>query len=194
MILKGTMSYESSLSGQFLIAMPSMTNPLFEHTVTYICEHNEQGAMGFVINRVVGITLADLYQQIDIKHIADCHHLTKPVFNGGPVEGQRGFVLHTGKPYWDASTMIDQGLVVSTSVDIIEAIGCGEGPEDFLFILGYAGWHSGQLEKELIDNAWLSGPAHHELIFGEDIKNCWRKAVQRIGFDVNQLHSQAGHA
>lgn len=184
----------TSLADHFLIAMPDMDNPHFDHTVTYICEHNDEGAMGFVINRPIGITLGELYQQVEIDHRADFRALNEPVLTGGPVESERGFVLHTGKAEWEASMPVKDNLSVTTSLDILEAIGHDQGPENFRLILGYAGWAAQQLENELLENAWLSGPADEELLFRNDGLGCWNQAARLIGIDIEQLHSQAGHA
>lgn len=188
------MESNTSLTDQFLIAMPDMTNPHFDHTVSYICEHNENGAMGFVINRPMGITIRDLFKQVDIDCLPNCTHADHQVFFGGPVERERGFVLHTGTSDWSASMPVTENLSITTSLDILEAIGKNKGPESFLLVLGYAGWGAGQLEEEMLDNTWLSGPAKHELLFTPDCSDCWQQAAQLIGVDLHHLHYQAGHA
>lgn len=188
------MTSYTSLADHFLIAMPDMTNPHFDHTVTYICEHNEEGAMGFVINRPIGITMGELYRQVEIDHLSAFRTLHEPVLSGGPVENERGFVLHTGAADWNASIPINNNLSVTTSLDILEAIGHDEGPETFRLILGYAGWESQQLESELLENTWLPGPADEQLLFHSDGIGCWHQAAQLIGIDIEQIHSQAGHA
>lgn len=184
----------TSLTNQFLIAMPDMTNPDFSHTVSYICEHNEEGAMGFIINRPMGITLGELLEQAEIKftpeHMDDNH----PVCFGGPVEREQGFILHSGLPSWNASMPVTDKMSLTTSVDILEAISKGKGPESFLVTLGYAGWGPGQLEQEIMDNAWLSGPSDTNLLFNLDGEDCWQQAANLIGVDLHHLHNQAGHA
>lgn len=184
----------TSLTNQFLIAMPDMKNPDFSHTVSYICEHNEEGAMGFVINRPMGITLGELLEQAEIKFTPECIDDHRQVCFGGPVERDRGFILHTGKPSWNASMPVTDEVSLTTSTDILEAIGEGKGPESFLLALGYAGWGPGQLEHEIMDNAWLSGPSDTRLLFNQDSEDCWQQAASLIGVDLHHLHSRAGHA
>lgn len=184
----------TSLANQFLIAMPDMTNPYFSHTVSYICEHNEDGAMGFVINRPMGITVGELLEQTEIHYTPSCKNNERQVFFGGPVERERGFVLHSGKPEWSASMPITNNVTITTSLDILGAIGRGEGPESFLLVLGYAGWEPGQLEQEIMDNTWLSSPANTELLFNPDCSDSWQEAASLIGVNLQQLYSQAGHA
>jgi len=184
----------TSLMNQFLIAMPDMANPDFSHTVSYICEHNEEGAMGFVINRPMDITVGQLLEQTEIKYSPGSQSSHRPVFFGGPVERERGFVLHAGKPDWKASIPISKDISLTTSIDILEAIGQGDGPDDFLLVLGYAGWAGGQLEQEIMQNAWLSSPADTRLLFNENCADSWQQAASLIGVDLQQLHHQAGHA
>jgi len=184
----------TSLTNQFLIAMPDMTSPDFSHTVSYICEHNEEGAMGFVINRPMGVTVGELLEQTEIQFDPSCQSNDRQVYFGGPVERERGFVLHSGEPNWNASMPITEDVSITTSVDILEAIGQCEGPESFLLALGYAGWGSGQLEQEILDNAWLSAPADINLLFNPDCKDSWQQAASLIGVDLDHFHSQAGHA
>jgi len=187
----------TSLMNQFLIAMPAMVNPDFSHTVSYICEHNEEGAMGFVINRPMDITVGQLLQQTEIKYTPGCKNNDRPIYFGGPVERERGFVLHSGDANWGASMPITEEVSITTSTDILEAIGRDEGPESFLLALGYAGWAGGQLEQEIMENAWLSSPVDTQLLFntgrtgGED---SWQQAASLIGVDLQHLHNQAGHA
>ena len=188
------MSPQNALSNQFLVAMPSMANPWFDRTVSYICDHNAQGAMGFVINRPINITVGELLTQVDIKTPRDCRRCDDPVYFGGPVERGRGFVLHAGAAEWGASTAVTEELAITTSPDILQAIGRGEGPEKFLLLLGYAGWGPGQLESEMLENAWLSTPADTELIFAADCADSWRQAARLIGVDVELMSGQAGHA
>lgn len=178
----------------FLIAMPAMANPYFDHTVSYICDHNEKGAMGFIINRPIGITVQDLFDQADIASGEDISKCDNPVYFGGPVERERGFVLHSGKTQWTASVPITEELTITTSLDILEAIGRDKGPDRFLLLLGYAGWGPQQLEDEMLENAWLSVPADMDIIFQPDCTQSWQQAAQLIGIDLQQISSQAGHA
>ncbi len=150
--------------------------------------------MGFVINRPMGISIVELFDQIDIKHQQSFHHADQQVIQGGPVEPERGFVLHTGEPSWNASMPITPELSLTTSFDILEAIGKNRGPETFLLALGYAGWGPGQLDSEILENSWLSSPADNQLLFNNNCDDCWQQAARLIGIDMQQLHSQAGHA
>jgi putative transcriptional regulator len=188
------MDASTSLANHFLIAMPDLAGSFFAETVSYICEHNDEGAMGFVINRPMGISIVELFEQIDIKHQQSFHHADQQVIQGGPVEPERGFVLHTGEPSWNASMPITPELSLTTSFDILEAIGKNRGPDTFLLALGYAGWGPGQLDSEILENSWLSSPADNQLLFNNNCDDCWQQAARLIGIDMQQLHSQAGHA
>jgi putative transcriptional regulator len=188
------MDASTSLANHFLIAMPELASSFFSQTVSYICEHNDDGAMGFVINRPMGITIVELFDQINIAHLPSFPNSEQLVLSGGPVEPERGFVLHTGSPSWGASMPVTPELSVTTSFDILEAIGNNEGPDLFLLALGYAGWGAGQLESEILENSWLSSPADQQLLFSKDCDDCWQQAASLIGIDLHQLHTQAGHA
>lgn len=187
------MSDTESLTGQFLIAMPAMTDPNFEQTVSFICQHNEDGAMGIVINRTMDLTLGDVFQQMEIE--ADgCRQAGQPVHYGGPVQTERGFVLHDQPGDWDSTVAIDERIGLTTSRDILEAIGRNEGPTRALLALGYAGWGSGQLEHEITQNAWLSGPADIDLMFSTPVEQRWNRAAGLLGIDLSLLSREAGHA
>ena len=155
---------QTNLTNQFLIAMPNLKDPNFEKTVTYICAHNEDGAMGIVINKPLDIDLGQIFDQMEIP-INDPDAPNKTIFHGGPVHTDRGFILHHATKQWDSSIIVSEEICVTTSKDILEAIATGEGPDESLIALGYAGWASGQLEQELMDNAWLSGPADRRINF-----------------------------
>ena len=182
-----------SLKNQLLIAMPGLADPNFFHTVTFICEHTDSGAMGIVINRPTDIQIGEVFEQMDIKP-SGRENAQRPVFLGGPVEEQRGFVLHTGEKDWDSTLKLDKGLGVTTSRDILEAMARGEGPERALIALGYAGWGSGQLEQELLDNAWLTVPANESILFDLPPTQRWQAAAELLGIDLAQLSSDSGHA
>ncbi|NOX77063.1 MAG: YqgE/AlgH family protein [Gammaproteobacteria bacterium] len=187
------MSEPGYLSNQFLIAMPNLRDPQFFHSVTYICEHNEQGAMGIVINQPVGMTVAELVEhvgEVPMQHAQG----TRSVFRGGPVEGERGFVLHAPVGEWESTLPVADGLGVTTSSDIIHAMAKGQGPEKSLVVLGYAGWGAGQLESEIRDNSWLNGPADHAILFETPAEKRWTAAAALIGVDIRQLSGDAGHA
>ncbi len=182
-----------SLKNQLLIAMPSLLDPNFSRTVTYVCEHGEQGAMGIVLNRPTELRLVDVLNHMDIAGDFGSKG-EQIVFLGGPVEEERGFVLHTRPSDWDSTMRISDDISITTSRDILEAMAQGEGPEDTLVALGYAGWSAGQLEQELQDNAWLSGPSDRSVLFDLPAEQRWEAAARLLGVDVNLLSSDAGHA
>jgi putative transcriptional regulator len=181
------------LTNQFLIAMPNLMDPNFFHSVTYICEHSEEGAMGIVINQPVELTVDELITQIGMEKTTS-RPLDQWVYRGGPVETERGFVLHQPIGNWESTLPITDNIAVSTSNDIVEAIAAGEGPEHCLVALGYAGWGAGQLEQEMVDNAWLSGPADAGIIFNTKAEKRWEAAARLLGIDINSLSGDAGHA
>ncbi|OGT91028.1 MAG: hypothetical protein A2514_09170 [Gammaproteobacteria bacterium RIFOXYD12_FULL_61_37] len=187
------MSPENTLTNHFLIAMPGMQDPNFARTLTLVCEHSAQGAMGITINRPANLKLGDIFEQLSITP-ADESLNRAPVFQGGPVQAERGFVLHNDNSVWDSSLSVAPGISVTTSRDILEAIAQGRGPGGFLMALGYAGWTAGQLEQELGHNAWLSGPAHQDIIFTLPVEQRLNLAAQRLGVDLNLISSEAGHA
>jgi putative transcriptional regulator len=187
------MSQTASLKNQLLIAMPSLQDPNFSRTVTYICEHSDEGAMGIVLNRPTELSLSDVLKHMQIDgDLGDAAE--QSVFLGGPVEGERGFVLHSHTPPWDSTLAINQDISVTTSRDILEAMAQGTGPAQTLVALGYAGWGAGQLERELQDNAWLSGPANRSILFELPPDQRWEAAARLLGVDVNLLSNEAGHA
>ena len=180
------------LNNQFIIAMPSLADPNFFHTVTYLCQHNQEGALGIVINRSAEMKLGDIFKQMNIR-ATSLYATETPVFAGGPVQQERGFVLHTTGGGWDASMVISESISLTTSRDVIEAIAVGKGPEQYMVALGYAGWGEGQLEQEILANAWLNTPYSQHVLFDEPINMRWRAAAEQIGIDINQLTTQAGH-
>lgn len=184
---------DSILTNHFLIAMPSLDDPNFSRTVTYICEHNEHGAMGLVLNRPSELTLAEMFEQMKISKITP-ELANRQIFSGGPVGGERGFVLHTHTHPWDATLEITPEISVTTSRDILSAMARNEGPEKFLVTLGYAGWGPGQLEQEIQDNAWLSGPADPSIIFDLPPEARWEAAALLLGVDLHLISTEAGHA
>lgn len=187
------MGFATSLTSHFLIAMPGLTDPNFVRTVTYVCEHTDQGAMGIVVNRPTELRLGELLAQLDIHtQIPSVRETT--VYQGGPVQTDRGFVLHTAGPAFDSTLNIDSHISVTTSRDVLEAIAKGEGPTESLIALGYAGWGGGQLEQEMSANAWLSGPADDSILFRVDPDARWLAAAKLLGIDMNLLSGVAGHA
>ncbi|MBT6275843.1 MAG: YqgE/AlgH family protein [Chromatiales bacterium] len=182
-----------NLTNQFLIAMPNLADPNFAKTVTYILAHNEDGAMGLVINRPMDVTFADLLEHMEIDAAPEIG--CERVVQGGPVEPQRGFVIHEpGAGDWDAVMQVDDGLAVAWSKDILVAMGKGAGPQRSLITLGYAGWGAGQLEDEVLANSWLSGPSDWSIIFDVDYDDRWEGAARLLGVDVDRLSGIAGHS
>ncbi|MBK1641404.1 hypothetical protein CKO12_05840 [Chromatium okenii] len=188
------MPFSSSLINHFLIAMPGLQDPNFARTVTYVCEHTEQGAMGIVINRPLEVTLGDLLTQLDITTDHSAVRKT-PVYQGGPVQTDRGFVLHSGGPAFDSTLAITPDISVTTSRDVLEAIANGEGPAQIFIALGYAGWGGGQLEQEMRANSWLNGPASTDILFRMPPEARWLAAAQLLGVeDLHLLSGEVGHA
>jgi putative transcriptional regulator len=183
---------ENSLQNQFLIAMPSLAGSYFGSTLTYLCEHNDEGAMGLIVNRPSDLSLVDLLVQLAIK--PDRAPFSAPVMEGGPVAPDRGFILHTDDRSYEASLRVGDGLMLTAARELLEAIAAGEGPDDYLVALGYAGWGAGQLEEELKDNAWLTCPASFEVLFREPFDSRVNKAAAALGIDFRFLSGQAGHA
>jgi len=204
-----------SLENQLLIAMPSLGDPYFNKTVTYICEHNDDGAMGLIINSPVNITLQDLLKQIndDSEDKSDTNDSSKQVnkkaiekkpkqensleqlvLSGGPMSQQRGFVLHSTQVGWQSSLALSKEIMITTSKDILLALGTHEEPEKFIVTLGYASWGPGQLEQELQANSWLTTPADSTILFNTPIELRWKKATEKLGIDVAHLSSDVGHA
>ncbi|MCB1734712.1 MAG: YqgE/AlgH family protein [Gammaproteobacteria bacterium] len=181
------------LDNHFLIAMPALSDPNFSRTVTYLCEHNEDGAMGLVINRPLEITLDEIFKHMGIGD-ADPVVAAAPIYLGGPVQPDRGFVLHTPIGAWESTLRVTDDIGVTTSQDVLKAMAEGKGPEHALVALGYAGWGTGQLEAEIIDNAWLSVPAESDIIFHLPSEQRWRAAAASLGIDLDRLSSDAGHA
>jgi len=173
--------------------MPTLMDPNFFHTVTYICEHNDQGAMGIVINQPVELTLAEVIDHLGFP-TAQAAHLQQSVYRGGPVETERGFVLHRPVGQWESTLSVTETIGLSTSNDIVEALAQGRGPEQCLVALGYAGWGAGQLEQELAENSWLSAPADENVLFDTDVDKRWEAAAALMGIDIKQLTGAIGHA
>jgi len=187
------MSFSTSLTNHFLIAMPGLQDPNFSRTVTYVCEHSDQGTMGIVINRPMEIHLGEVLSQLDIE-TSDPSVRTLAVYFGGPVQPDRGFVLHTAGPSFDSTLNITAEISVTTSRDVLEAIAEGNGPPRCLIALGYAGWAGGQLEQEMGANSWLSGPADSDIIFDMPSSGRWRASARLLGVDLNLMSGEAGHA
>jgi putative transcriptional regulator len=182
-----------NLTGHFLIAMPSMVDPHFAKSLTFICEHNEQGALGVVVNRPTDMTLQVLFEQIGIE-LNDGELRSIPVHFGGPVQTNRGFVLHQPIGEWQSTLPVNGQVGLTTSKDILEAVGNGKGPLHLLISLGYAGWAPGQLEHELSQNAWLTVLASPDILFSLPSEERLPAAMQKLGVDFATLSDAAGHA
>jgi len=182
-----------SLTNQFLIAMPALADPNFHGTVTYICEHNDQGAMGIVINRPLDLSLGEVLGHMHLSP-KTAEIAQQMVYMGGPVQTDRGFVLHHPVGEWDSMLRINDDMAITTSKDILEKLATGDGPAQTLIALGYAGWGAGQLEQELADNAWLCGPADNRIIFDTPWEQRWKAAAALMGVDTDHLSDQIGHA
>lgn len=188
-----TSDFSSFLTNHFLIAMPMLMDPNFFRTVTYICEHNRDGAMGIVINRPLAITVHEILQQMNLNS-SNNELRRQKVFLGGPVQRERGFVIHYPLGNWDASLTVTDTIAVTTSRDILQAMADNTGPQKSLVALGYAGWGAGQLEREIANNAWLSGPADLRVLFEIPIERRWYTAALILGIDMNLLSADIGHA
>jgi len=185
------------LTNQFLIAMPGMTDDSFAGTVIYLCEHNENGALGLVINKPISLTLGNLFEKVDLA-LPENELASSPVFYGGPVQTERGFVLHEPLDaeggHYNATLAVPGGLEMTTSRDVLEALAGGAGPRKLLVTLGYSGWAAGQLEEEIGRNGWLTVDATPEIIFDTPIELRYEKALGLLGIDPRMLSMDAGHA
>ncbi|PPD50441.1 MAG: YqgE/AlgH family protein [Methylotenera sp.] len=188
-----------NLTGHFLIAMPAMTDSFFSKSVTFICTHNQDGAMGIMINRPTDITFETLFEKINVE-LLNIGVADKPVLYGGPVQPERGFVLHEiTDGEWDSTVQIANNIALTTSKDILESVAIGHGPAKMLVTLGYAGWTSGQLEQEMMQNAWLSVQANdtetlHKILYDTDYDEKLSATLALLGVDPAMLSDVAGHA
>ena len=183
------------LTNQFLIAMPGMADPNFAQTVTLVCEHNAQGALGIVINRPLPMTFGEVFEQLGLDCVAVESGRRVPVLQGGPVQTDRGFVLHSPGPLWDSTLPVSDWLHLTTSRDVLDALARGEGPAEAVVALGYAGWDAGQLEAEVAQNAWLTVPAdERRAVRHRRSSERWQAASRLLGVDLLHLSSDAGHA
>ncbi len=186
-----------NLKNHFLVAMPAMEDPRFKHAVIYLCEHNDEGAMGIIINQPIDVKLDAMLEQIELDRdlpIDDPSSLNQPVLNGGPVAEDRGFVLHDPDSTFASSEKVSQTITMTTSKDILATLGTKLAPSTFMVALGYAGWDAGQLERELVDNSWLTVEADPQIIFSTPINERWKRAIAQFGFSSVNLSSEAGHA
>lgn len=185
-----------NLCDHFLISMPHLHDRNFEQTLTYICEHSDQGAMGIVVNRPMELSFEQMLGHMDVEIQVDpvCNG-TRSVYSGGPVQVDRGFILHSAtEQSWKSSYPINDRVSMTTSVDILHAIADGSGPEQYLIALGYAGWGAGQLEQEILHNSWLSCPADLDILFATQSHQRLNAAAAKLGVNLDLLTSQSGHA
>jgi len=183
----------ANFTGHFLIAMPGMVDPHFAHTLTYVCEHSDGGALGIVVNKPIDMKLSSLFEQIEIA-LPDAQLGEAPIHFGGPVQVDRGFVLHRPLGNWQSTLAIRDDLGLTTSKDVLEAMGRGDGPRDVLVSLGYAGWSAGQLEQEIAQNAWLTVAADPAVLFDTPIEARLPAAMRLLGIDFSRLSEDVGHA
>jgi len=182
-----------SLQNYFLVAMPSLNDSVFERSIIYICEHNEKGAMGIMLNVPLDLDVCQLLTQMKMEN-ASFSLSGKSVFSGGPVSSDRGFVLHTPMDGFHASLSLTDELMMTTSLDILSTLGTSAEPKQYMIALGYAGWEKGQLEEEIRENTWLTVPASPDIIFDIPYEDRWLAASKSLGIDIWQLSPQAGHA
>jgi putative transcriptional regulator len=184
---------EFDLTHHFLIAMPSLQEGAFVGALTYICEHNENGALGIVVNRPISLTMGEMFDQVKIP-LQQPKLVKMPVYFGGPVQTERGFVLHDTQGSWESTLRINDKLSLTTSKDILEAMGTGQGPRNIIVTLGYAGWDQGQLEHEVTENMWLTVPASVHILFDLPPEERLVAAMALLGVDYASLSEEAGHA
>jgi len=189
-----------NLTKQLLIAMPSMEDPNFSRTVTLICEHNQDGAMGIIINQPTTLFVDEILCNLETYEAQignteeESANSNEPVYAGGPVQVDRGFILHDSDKQWDSTHIIDNNLSLTTSEDILIAMAQGKGPKNALVALGYAGWGAGQLEEEISANSWLTAPYEADIIFDTPIEKRWLSAATKIGVDLHLISNETGHA
>jgi putative transcriptional regulator len=184
---------QNSLNNQLLIAMPGMADPNFNSTVTLVCEHNDAGALGIVINRPSQMSLGGLFEQLSVDD-ADEAVARAPVLDGGPVARERGFVLHSPTDSFESSISVSDDIQLTLSRDVLDSLAAGSGPDQTVVALGYAGWEPGQLEAEMLHNTWLTVPATPEMIFEVPFAKRWSHAADTMGIDIKKISPQAGHA
>lgn len=185
---------ENFLEGKLLIALPGMTDPRFEKSVIFMCAHSTEGAMGIIVNKpVTGLSFQELLRKLELDVTSDTPDF--PVLYGGPVETGRGFVLHSGEyDSSDATLPVSEDVSLTATLDILRAMGAGQGPQNAIFALGYAGWSPGQIEDEIRSNGWIHCDCDSDLLFAPNIESKWTTALGKLGIDVSGLSSHAGHA
>lgn len=183
-----------SLQNLFLIAMPRLTDANFARSVVYICAHNAEGAMGVMVNRPLqGLQVQDVFSQMHIKLEYPKHLSGQEVYFGGPIQPERGFILHRPNGAWESSIITSPELALTSSQDVLQSIAKGEGPEEFIITLGYAAWNNGQLEEEIAHNFWLTAHVDPDILFKIPSEERWRAAVALLGVDVSYLSGESGH-
>ncbi len=189
--------HSMNLQHHFLIAMPTLQDPYFQRAVVYICEHNEDGAMGLIINKPAErLTVENLLKKLSINPVprAEGVNLDSPIFLGGPLADDRGFILHTPQDNFSSSLQISDDTMITTSKDVLKTMGTTRQPKNVLISLGYAGWEVGQLENEILENAWLTVKADPEILFNTPISERWHAAAKKLGIDIHNIALEAGHA
>ena len=182
------------LKDHFLLAMPHLEDPNFTGSLSYLCDHDENGTMGVIVNRPLELTLEALFEQLELGG-EESPHRNAPVYYGGPVHKDRGFILHRGaSTRWDSSIQVTEELALTTSMDMLQALAVGEGPEDFLVCLGCAGWEAGQLEQEILENAWLTVEGRSDILFEVPPEQRLGAAAGILGVDLNLMTREAGHS
>jgi len=181
------------LSHQFLLSMPTLEDPNFQRTLTFVCEHSDNGAMGLVVNRPMALTVGEVMQHLEIETVTP-EIARMPVLYGGPVDTERGFILHEPGHEWDSTMVLSDDVALTTSRDVLEAMARGEGPGRVLVTLGYSGWGPGQLEDEITQNAWLTCPAGADILFALPPEERLPAAAARLGIDLDLISSDTGHA
>ena len=189
---------ELHLANHFLIAMPAMLDPVFGGSVVYVCEHNENGALGVVINKPTDMTMQALFEHIELKLETNPDlappMAVKPIMFGGPVQDDRGFVLHTPSGHYSSSLKVTDSVAFTTSIDVLEAVALGHGPDQMMVSIGYSGWGAGQLEDEIAKNGWLTVDADPKIMFDIPIEERYVAALKLLGIDPMMLAAEAGHA
>ncbi|GAB1255686.1 YqgE/AlgH family protein [Aurantivibrio plasticivorans] len=183
---------EGGLRDQFLISMPSLRDPVFAHAITYICDHTEEGALGIVINHPLDINVGDIFEQLELDRSSPISQ--DMVMSGGPVQMDRGFVLHPSNFDYESTIRVSDDICLTASRDVLEAMANQVGPDKAVVALGYAGWGAGQLEEEILANSWLTVPADKNILFNTPCEHRWAAASKYLGIDLNLIHGTAGHA
>jgi putative transcriptional regulator len=181
------------LTNQLLIAMPTLGDENFSQTVTLICDHSASGALGLILNKPLQMDMGEIFRQLQIDMAGDGAGM-RPVLRGGPVQGDRGFVVHRAGGQWESTLRVSDAIHVTTSRDVLRAIARGEGPQDAFLVLGYAGWESGQLEDEIRANAWITAPVDAKLVFDVPFEKRWNAAAELLGVELSRISPVSGNA